>query len=60
MIPDAHIFEGSADNYPFVNALTTEQFQDDEINVYPGPMITVLGTSLYLLRCSLTICILRI
>jgi len=46
MIPDAHIFEGSADNYPFVNALTTEQFQDDEINVYPGPMITVLGTSL--------------
>jgi len=46
MIPNAHIFEGSADNYPFVNALTVEQFQDDEIEVYPGPMITVLGTSL--------------
>ncbi len=46
MIPSAHIFEGSADNYPFKNALTVDMFQDDEINVYEGPMITVLGTSL--------------
>lgn len=46
MIPNAHIFEGSADNYPFENALTVEQFADDEIDTYGGPMITVLGTSL--------------
>ena len=46
MIPSAHIFEGSADNYPFNNALTKEMFIDDEIDVYAGPMITVLGTSL--------------
>ncbi|MEM9545886.1 MAG: hypothetical protein AAGA77_07930 [Bacteroidota bacterium] len=46
MIPNAHIFEGSADNYPFVNDLRPEQFKDDEIKTYGGPMITVLGTSL--------------
>jgi len=46
MIPNAHIFEGSADNYPFENALSPEDFRDDEINAYGGPMITVLGTSL--------------
>lgn len=46
MIPDAHIFEGSADNYPFKNALTLDQFVDDEIKAFAGPMITVLGTSL--------------
>jgi hypothetical protein len=46
MIPNAHIFEGSADNYPFTNALTVDQFKDDEIKAFGGPMITVLGTSL--------------
>ncbi len=46
MIPNAHIFEGSADNYPFENALQVDMFNDDEIKVYQGPMITVLGTSL--------------
>ncbi len=46
MIPNAHIFEGSADNYPFENALKPEDFLDDEIKAFGGPMITVLGTSL--------------
>ncbi len=46
MIPNAHIFEGSADNYPFVNDLKPEDFIDDEIKSFGGPMITVLGTSL--------------
>jgi len=46
MIPTAHIFEGSADNYPFENALNVADFEDNEIDVFEGPMITVLGTSL--------------
>jgi hypothetical protein len=46
MIPTAHVFEGSADNYPFVNALKPDDFVDDEIRSFGGPMITVLGTSL--------------
>ena len=46
MIPDAHIFEGTADNYPFVNAFTADQFRDQGLGVYTGPMVTVLGTSL--------------
>lgn len=46
MIPTSHIFEGTADNYVFDNALKLEDFQDDEIQSYEGPMITVLGTSL--------------
>lgn len=46
MIPNAHIFEGSADNYPFENALTADHFAGSGIDVYTGPMITVLGTSL--------------
>ena len=46
MIPNAHIFEGTADNYPFVNALSTADFKDSELGVYSGPMISVLGTSL--------------
>jgi hypothetical protein len=46
MIPTAHVFEGSADNYPINNLLQPDQFKDDEIAVYKGPMITVLGTSL--------------
>lgn len=46
MIPYAHIFEGSADNYPFENALTVDHFNQSDVNVFSGPMISVLGTSL--------------
>src|SRR5690606_7793387 len=46
MIPDAHIFEGTADNYPFTNELTVDDFADSGIPVVQGTMITVLGTSL--------------
>ena len=46
MIPNAHVFEGSADNYPFVNALNNDHFRDCGLHVYEGTMITVLGTSL--------------
>ncbi len=46
MIPTSHIFEGTADNYVFENALKATDFVDDEIKSYEGPMITVLGTSL--------------
>lgn len=46
MIPNAHIFEGSADNYPFHNDLSKEDFKETTLGVYEGTMITVLGTSL--------------
>jgi len=46
MIPTSHIFEGTADNYTFENALKLEDFQDDEVKAFEGPMVTVLGTSL--------------
>jgi hypothetical protein len=46
MIPSAHINEGTADNYPFDNELTAEMFEENDIPVFAGPMITVLGTSL--------------
>jgi hypothetical protein len=46
MIPNAHINEGTADNYPFDNELTAEMFVGNDIPVFAGPMITVLGTSL--------------
>lgn len=46
MIPNAHIFEGTADNYPFNNLFDTTIFEKSQLNVYTGPMITVLGTSL--------------
>lgn len=46
MIPTSHIFEGTADNYVFENALKAEDFEDDEIQAFEGAMITVLGTSL--------------
>ncbi|MGK4566547.1 DUF6909 family protein [Flavobacterium sp. 3HN19-14] len=46
MIPSAHINEGTGDNYPFENELTAEMFEGNEIPVYAGPMVTVLGTSL--------------
>jgi hypothetical protein len=46
MIPSAHINEGTADNYPFENELTAKMFEGNDIAVYSGPMVTVLGTSL--------------
>lgn len=46
MIPNAHINEGTGDNYPFDNQLTKEMFEGHGIPVFAGPMITVLGTSL--------------
>ncbi len=46
MIPSAHIFEGTADNYPFKNELKKEDLCCEGIDVYEGSMITVLGTSL--------------
>jgi len=46
MIPSAHIFEGTADNYPFKNELSKNDFKDSNIDVYEGSMVTVLGTSL--------------
>jgi len=46
MIATAHVNEGTADNYPFENQLTGAMFEGNDIPVYEGPMITVLGTSL--------------
>lgn len=46
MVPTAHVFEGTADNYPFNNELRTTDFEGQGLNVLEGPMITVLGTSL--------------
>lgn len=46
MIPSAHLFEGTADNYPFTNELTKEDFEGHNLKVFEGAMVTVLGTSL--------------
>jgi len=46
MIPTAHINEGTGDNYPFENELTVAMFEGNDIPVFGGSMITVLGTSL--------------
>ncbi len=46
MIPSAHVFEGTADNYPFDNGLKKEDLEGHGIDIYEGAMITVLGTSL--------------
>ncbi|KIA84572.1 hypothetical protein OA84_03420 [Kaistella solincola] len=46
MIPTSHVFEGTADNYPFENALSLADFEDDELQAFEGGMVTVLGTSL--------------
>ncbi|MDO4781710.1 MAG: hypothetical protein Q4A09_00660 [Capnocytophaga felis] len=46
MIPTAHIFEGTSDNYPFKNELTKQDFENHGLKVFEGSMITVLGTSL--------------
>jgi len=46
MIPSSHIFEGTADNYPFKNELSKEDLEGFGVHVFDGSMITVLGTSL--------------
>ena len=46
MIPSSHIFEGTADNYPFKNQLKKKMFEGCGVDVYAGAMVTVLGTSL--------------
>ena len=46
MIPKVHMFEGTADNYPIENELSINDFETEDINVYEGTMVTVLGTSL--------------
>ena len=46
MIPTAHIFEGTADNYPFDNELKKEDFEGHGLKVFEGSMVSVLGTSL--------------
>jgi len=45
MLATAHVCEGTSDNYIFDNDLKPEDF-DSQIDVYVGPMATVLGTSL--------------
>jgi hypothetical protein len=59
MVPTAHVFEGTADNYPIENDFSKKDFEGHGLNVCEGPMITVLGTSLqnkdilrYFLRSS--------
>lgn len=46
MIPSAHVFEGTADNYPFKNELSARDFEGNDLLVMEGTMVTVLGTSL--------------
>ena len=45
MLATAHVIEGSSDNYMIDNDLKKEDF-DPDIDVFTGPVITVLGTSL--------------
>ena len=45
MLPTAHVLEGQAHNYIVDNDLSREDF-DDDIDIYVGPIVTVLGTSL--------------
>ena len=59
MVPTAHVFEGTADNYPLDNEFRKSDFEGFGLKVFEGPMITVLGTSLqnrdilrYFLRSS--------
>ena len=46
MVPNAHVFEGTADNYPFKNKLSKKDLKTEGISVVSGSMVTVLGTSL--------------
>lgn len=46
IVPSSHVFEGTADNYPFENSLKASDFKGTGLDTYTGAMITVLGTSL--------------
>ena len=46
MIPTSHVFEGTADNYPFKNELSKEDLEGFGVRSFDGAMISVLGTSL--------------
>ncbi|MDN5204827.1 hypothetical protein QQ008_25780 [Fulvivirgaceae bacterium BMA10] len=46
MVPTAHIFEGTADNYPIQNEFSQTDFEGQKLEIFEGPMVTVLGTSL--------------
>lgn len=46
MVATAHVFEGTADNYPVENDLKKSDFEGYGLKVFEGPMVTVLGTSL--------------
>lgn len=46
MVPTSHIFEGTADNYPIDNEFSCKDFDGHGLQVFEGPMVTVLGTSL--------------
>jgi hypothetical protein len=45
MLATAHVIEGTGDNYIVDNDLSAKDF-DESVDVYTGPMVTVLGTSL--------------
>jgi len=45
MLANAHVLEGTPHNYIIDNDLDASEF-DESTNVYTGPIITVLGTSL--------------
>lgn len=45
MLATAHVMEGTPHNYIVNNDLSVEDFETG-LNVYSGPMVTVLGTSL--------------
>ncbi len=45
MLATAHVMEGTPHNYIVNNDLVVSDF-DDNVDVYCGPMVTVLGTSL--------------
>jgi hypothetical protein len=46
MVPTAHVFEGTGDNYPLENDFSAADFEGSGLRYYEGSMITVLGTSL--------------
>ncbi len=46
MVPTAHVFEGTGDNYPLENDFCESDFTESGLKYYEGTMITVLGTSL--------------
>ncbi len=46
MVPTAHVFEGTGDNYPLDNDFSEKDFAGSGLGYYEGTMITVLGTSL--------------